>query len=381
MLRLPDPVRGAVRRGGAGLAVLVVRLGAFGDILRTLPAVRCVRRALPDAHIAWVCDEAWAPSIADHPDLDDVVPYPRGRIREAAACSRTWARLVDPVLELRGRLRTPVRDGARRGLALDFHGNLRSGVVTRLSGYAVRVGYAGHQQKEGNRWLTTHRVPSGDRRTPRTERNFSLVSAIGVAVEPTPSAGLPIPAETARRAAEIALEAFGSDVDYGVISPGASVRQIYKRPPATLLAAGARAMRARGTEALVVYGPGEEADARAAVAAADGAATLAPPTTLPELRALLARARVFLGGDTGPLHLACAVGCPVAAVYGPTDPRVNAPWGVPHRTIRPEGRTYTGIKRLDREAGGFDGIDPRSVERAVAELLDSSSAPGLVDRE
>ena len=73
--------------------------------------------------------------------------------------------------------------------------------------------------------------------------------------------------------------------------------------------------------------------------------------------------------------MACAVGCPVVGIYGPTDPRVNQPWAVPFRTVFPEGRAYTGIKREDRAAGAFEGIAPQRIESAVEELLTESREP------
>ena len=128
---------------------------------------------------------------------------------------------------------------------------------------------------------------------------------------------------------------------------------------------------------MVVWGPGEEQDARAVVELAPEASVLAPPTRLPALAALLSGSRAFVGGDTGPLHMACAVGCPVIGIYGPTDPRVNEPWGVPFRTVCPPDRRYTGIKRIDREAGGFAGIEAVQIERAVERILE---APGSIAR-
>jgi ADP-heptose:LPS heptosyltransferase len=74
--------------------------------------------------------------------------------------------------------------------------------------------------------------------------------------------------------------------------------------------------------------------------------------------------------------MACAVGCPVLGLYGPTDPHVNQPWRVPHRALAPEKRLYTGVKRIDREAGGFDGLEPPRVQQALAELLDEVAVKG-----
>jgi ADP-heptose:LPS heptosyltransferase len=72
--------------------------------------------------------------------------------------------------------------------------------------------------------------------------------------------------------------------------------------------------------------------------------------------------------------MACAVGCPVAGIYGPTDPKVNQPWGVPHRLLYPENRLYTGVTRLDREAGAFEGLERLRVEAAIRSLLEETKA-------
>jgi heptosyltransferase-1 len=137
-----------------------------------------------------------------------------------------------------------------------------------------------------------------------------------------------------------------------------------------LLAAAARALAARGITPVVVHGPGEEADADRVVEASSGEAALAPPTDLRMLAAVIKGARLLVAGDSGPLHLACAAGCPVVAIYGPTDPVINAPWGVPHASVFPPGRSYTGIKRTDRTASGFEGITVEAVAAAVNDVLD-----------
>jgi len=364
---LPSRLRAALESGGSDLEILVVRLGAMGDIVRTLPAARLVRAALPEAGMVWVCDASWAPLLQGHPDLDAIVPFPRRRLDALRRSPLRWPRLMAEIAALRRELRR-----RQPRLALDFHGNLRSGVVSVLSGARVRLGYADGQQKEGNRWLTTHRVPGGPERTPRMTRNLALVAALGLPVEPVPDSGLPVTIESVRAARELLRQVTGAERPYAILSPGASRRQAYKKPPATLLAAAADALHARGIAPLVVYGPGEEADALRVAEASRGRALPAPPTELTLLAALLRKARLFVGGDSGPLHLACGVGCPVVAIYGPTDPVVNGPWGVPSASVVPPGRTYTGIPRIDRTNAGFAGITPEAVQEAVDEVLSAA---------
>lgn len=200
------------------------------------------------------------------------------------------------------------------------------------------------------------------------ERNLDVLRLLGLPVEPLPGAALPMVAAGGPAAERIAAGLDCGREGFALISPGASARQAYKKPPAELLVAACERLRAREVRPLVVHGPGELEQARA-VARRAPAAVVAPPTDLPTLSGLAHRARLFVGGDSGPLHLACAAGCPVVGLYGPTDPQVNQPWGVPFRAVHPPGRRYTGIKRIDRRSGGFAGITANQVEAAIDELL------------
>jgi ADP-heptose:LPS heptosyltransferase len=346
------------------LTAIVVRLAALGDILRTIPAVRLVHRAVPQMAIWWVVDDRWLPALADLPDLAGTVAVPRRAWQQRGGSPLGWPARLRDVRDLGRRLRA-----LRADLVLDFHGNLRSGLVGRLSGAPVRLGYSGHQAKEGNRRFTTHRVEAGSRRQPRIERNLDLVRALGLPVSPLPLGDLPMARAGAASARQI-LQATCPGGGAAVINPGASAAQAYKKPPAELLAAAAVRLAERGLTPLVVWGPAEEPEARQVVACAGDSAVLAPPTDLPTLAALIDNARAFVGGDSGPMHMACLLGCPVLAMYGGTDPEVNGPWGVPSCSVFPSGRLYTGIKRVDREAGGFEGISTDQVRRAVDELLD-----------
>ncbi|HZN54907.1 MAG TPA: glycosyltransferase family 9 protein [Candidatus Polarisedimenticolaceae bacterium] len=370
MQEFPAPLRRSLAAHGSGLTVLVLRLGAMGDIVRTLPAVRLLRFGLPDARVHWVAWEAWTPLLRGHAEIDEVVAIPRSEWRGMARAPGRWTDLAAAARGLVAALRA-----AAPGLVLDFHGDLRSGLLGRLSAAPVRLGYSGHQQKEGNRLFTTHRVPPGPRRRSRIDRNLELVRALGLPVDPMPDAGIPIGPVDERAAAGV-LSASEVRSAYAVLNAGASRRQAYKKPPPGLLAEAARAAAGAGLVPLVVHGPGEEDDARAVVEASRGVARSAGATGLLALAALLRGARLFVGGDSGPLHLACGVGCPVVGLYGPTDPAVNAPWRVPSASVAPEGRAYTGIKARDRRSGGFEGIGEDEVARAVESVL---AVPSIVE--
>jgi ADP-heptose:LPS heptosyltransferase len=364
MRALPAPLREAIAARGAGLTIAALRLGAMGDIVRTLPAVRLVRSALPLARIHWVAWEPWTEILRDHPDLDGTIGLSRSELRRLARSPLTWPALLAAARRAAARVRA-----ARADLILDFHADLRTGLLGWLSGAPVRLGYSGHQQKEGNALFTTHRVPPGERRRSRIDRNLDLVRALGLPDAPLPSAGIGIDAAAEERARSIAGAFVSGDRPYAIVNPGASQRQAYKKPPPSLLAAALHALAEQGVSGIIVSGPGEDADAAAVADAAGGTIPRAPATSLPELAALLARARLFIGGDSGPLHLACGVGCPVVAIYGPTDPIVNGPWRVPFEVVVDPARAYTGIKSADRRSGGFEGIAPAAVATAVHRLL------------
>jgi ADP-heptose:LPS heptosyltransferase len=312
----------------------------------------------------WAVDATWRVLLDDHPDLDEIVTLPRSQWNAQIGRPRHWLRLATSVRNWAMELRE-----LRPDLVLDFHGNLRSGLAGRGSGAPVRVGYSGHQQKEGNRLFTTHRVSPGPRRLSRLERNLKLVRSLGLPCSPVPAAGLVIHAELDDRARIVVEQTVGVDRPFAVLSPGASRAQSYKRPPTALLAAAVRAAAERGLPTLVVYGPGEQPDAERVAKAEPRDAFLAPPTDLRILAAVIRRARLFVGGDTGPMHLACAVGTTVVGIYGPTDPVVNAPWGVEHRAVFPPECSYTGIKKRDRVAGRFEEILPEAVTEAVLDVL------------
>jgi ADP-heptose:LPS heptosyltransferase len=365
MLAFPASLREAIDAGGgSGLTILVLRLGAMGDIVRTLPAVRLVRRGLPECSIHWVSWQPWDRILEGQGDLNGVIALPRSELRALARSPFGWPSLVRGVSRIGAKVRA-----LGSGLVLDFHGDFRTGLIGWASGAAVRLGYDGHQQKEGNRFFTTQRVPSGDRRTPRLLRNLALVRALGLPDRPVPDAGIAVGPADAATAHEIVRALVGSGGAYAVLNPGASRRQAYKKPPAPLFGAAARALAEHGIASIVASGPGEEDDVDRVVGAAGGMARRAPATSLKALAALLSGARLFVGGDSGPLHLACGVGCPVVGLYGPTDPVVNTPWNVPFVALTRPGSAHTGVKSRDREVEGFDGLTPEAVARAIDELL------------
>lgn len=324
-----DPVllRGAFAAPPRAERILVIRLGALGDVVRTLPAVSALRRALPAAHLTWLVEPASASVLAGQPWLDSVLVFPRGELAGALGAGR---------LPAAGRtLRRFLRAlrAQRFDLVLDFHSILKSGLLARASGAPLRLAYAPPVGREGA-WLFANRhARLAPGRLSRFARNLGLVRALGVEAvsDPTPLRVDP----AAARAAAARLPGAAPVA----IHPGTSPATPHKRWTAEGYGRVAATLaREPGVASVVTFGPDAEERrfAERVVAASEGAARLAPETSsLGELAALLARCRLYLGGDTGPMHVASLVGTPVVQILGPTDPVENAPFpGTPSRTVR-----------------------------------------------
>lgn len=318
--------------------VLLIRLGAVGDVLRTLPALHLIRKAFPPLHLAWIVEDLSRELLEGHPEIDEVIRFPRREIREAARRPHGMAaRLATLRRELRAR---------RFTVAVDFQGSLKSAALGLLSGAPRRIGFAPGHCREFSFLLTNEWVRPRGRRLNRVEKNCLMAEALGAAGDEI-EAVLPERPDEGPEAESMIRSLNPRGAPLAILSPGSSSLQSGKRwPPenfgrlASLLAASP------GVLPIVVFGPGEEALARLAVSASGGKAVLAPPTSLRFLAALLRRAALFVGADTGPMHLAWIVGCPVVALFGPTDPALNAPLGPRHAVLK-DGRSTAAISPED----------------------------------
>jgi len=348
----------------------VIRLGAVGDVVRTLPAAAGLRLSWPEAHLAWLVEPGSASVLRGQPWLDEVLEFPRGALWNALRRGQlvTLAREAGAFTR---RLRA-----ARFDLVVDFHAILKSGALARLSGAARRVSYARPFAREGAHWFASERAQLAPRKQSRFDRNEALLRYLGSrAALPARPLSVP-PAALARIAGAI-----GSGPAPVVIHPGTSDATPYKRWSAAGYGAVARALAAEGVPCLVTAGPAESDRemAQAVLAAAGDAARPAPATpTLLDLAALFAHARLYLGADSGPMHVASLVGTPVLQLLGPTCPVENAPYaGTPSRSVRVQ-IGCNPCRRGCAAATCMRAIEPAAVLAAARELL-ATSGSRLVD--
>lgn len=337
------------------MRVLIMRLGAMGDILHALPAVAALRQAHPDWYLGWAVEPRWSPLLrADDGQMPLV-----NRLHLVKA--KDWARspLQTGTLREIGALRRSLR-AERYQLCIDLQGAVRSALAGRLAGAPRMIGE--DQPREwAARWLFAERV--------RTHGVHVIEQAVEVCAAAAGERLSPVlPPLPVNREAELWADGVLRDVGHQLVvllSPGAGWGA--KRWPAERYGAVARDLHQQGCLVLVNAGPGERAIAAEVVLASGGVAQ-APEFTLERLIALTRRVCLVIAGDTGPLHLACALGKPVVGIYGPTDPARNGPFGVPFRVLRHPESKRDHTRHAEPEAGLLT-ITPQQVVDAANELL------------
>jgi heptosyltransferase-1 len=351
--------------------ILIIRLGAIGDVVRTLPALRQLRAARPESWLAWVVEERSLPVLQGHPDLDEVILLERDRLAEKLREPAGFFDGLAEVLAFGLRLRR-----GRFDVSLDFQGTFKSGLVALAAGAPLRAGYDRPSVKEGNALFNNRRVPLGPPPVHRVERNLALLASLGLGPR-APAGRLTLPIAEAHRAeADGALARAGApEAGFVFLYPGSSARQAYKRYPPERLGETARLLLERGCEVVVGPGPGEEAVAAAVRRLAGPRLRVLPVTSLLGMAEIIRRAAVFVGGDTGPMHIAAILGTRVVALFGPTDPALNAPWGEGHRSLDAlatgRARAAAGAAR-PRDPAVFDALAPAEVAEAVLACLQES---------
>ena len=284
--------------------ILIVRLGSLGDLVHAVPAVSALRRAHPSAEIDWLVDAA-------HREFLEMVPAVSSIVALGGRTIGAW-------LEARRALRSRAYD-----VALDFQGLVKSAVLARLSGARRVAGFDRRSLRErGAALFYTERVDVGDRIDESQhviEKNLRLAARFGAATGPVE---FPLAVQESPAIAAFRARLSG---EYALINPGAAWPN--KRWPVAAFGRVAAGLFERHRcRSAVLWGPGDSALADEVVAASAGAAVAAPATRLADVAALSRHARLFLSGDTGPLHIAAAMGTPVVALFGPTNPRRNGPW-------------------------------------------------------
>ena len=294
------------------MRILIVKLGAIGDVVHTLPALAALRCALPEAHLAWVIERGGAAKLLqNNPALDELIEVD----------TRGWRNDLFGY-EARQAIKTSLAKIRGFDLTLDFQGLIKSGLIAWLSRAPRRIGFAKNALREpASAYLLTERVSVNDD-DHIIKKNLQLVQHLGYSITGAYQFPLYLAPEDEQFAAQEIAQRDGA---VAIINPGGGwPTKLWSVEGFAAIAD--RLWEAHGWRSVVTYGPGEEALANSVIAHSRSGAVETLPATLKQFFALARQAKLFIGGDTGPLHLAAAAGTPIVGIYGPTPALRNGPF-------------------------------------------------------
>ncbi len=336
------------------MRVLIVRIGAMGDVLHALPAVAALRAVRPDWRIDWAVDERWAPLLINGDGVGPVVnAIFRAPVKEWGK-SPLSPRTFGSIRTLRRTLRAGHYD-----LCVDMQGTIRSATIGWLAHASKLAGYDDPREAPAKR---LYGVRIGREGVHVVEQGLALLGeATGVRLEfEAGRAVLPVDTDA---------EMWATNMTHGrfcVMAPSAGWGA--KQWPAERFGTLAGELAKAGVTTLVNATREDDALAAKVVAASDGAARIVA-CGVAELASLLRRAALFVGGDSGPTHLAAALGVPLVGLYGPTDPARNGPWGDGPRRVLRNSASTTSHKRVEEIDRGLGRIEVDEVLEAALSLL------------
>ena len=350
--------------------ILIVRLGAMGDVVHSLPVAAALRQAYPQADIGWAIEERWAELLATRAELEAQTSSTSTKkpLVDAVHIVNMKSWLAAPVSTAgwkeRKRLKSAMR-AQQYGTAIDIQGALKSVWVARASRAKVQAGFATPREPLAKFFYNRKFEMRG---THVVEQGVNLVQELTGRNDLRTEFRLPCdPEAEAWRETELRKRGIAG---YVVISPGAGWGA--KRWPAERYGEVARALGSWGLQTIVNSGPEEEHLAGTVVETSGGAAQ-AVTCSIGQLIALARKARLFIGGDTGPVHLAAAMGVNVVAIYGPTNPARNGPYGSKSIVLRsPESKT-SHARHLDPEEGLLKITAQDATDAARSMLREPSS--------
>jgi lipopolysaccharide heptosyltransferase I len=328
--------------------VLIIKPSAIGDVVHTLPVLNLFRRQWPDAHVAWLVTPACSGLLDGHPQLDEVIPFQRRRFGAGWRSPTAAMGLFRFARELRRR---------RFDLVIDLQGLFRSGWLAWQTRAPMRVGFA--NARELAPLFYTHRVPVETVEQHAIDRYLTLAETLGCPREPVEFRFATT--DDDRRAVAGLL---GDDTPYAVLLPGTNWPT--KRWPGEYFAALVEPLRERfGLRSVAAGGPGDAELARQI----PGALDVTGKTNLRQLVALLERAAVVVANDSGPTHIASALGRPLVTPYGPTSPVRTGPYGRMDTVIRLDIVCSPCFSRTCSHQSCLKWLGPEPVLREVERQL------------
>lgn len=302
--------------------ILLVKLSAIGDVIHTLPSLGALRRLYPQAHITWVVEEAAADLVTNHPWLDEVIVFHR----------KTWLKSLraGTIFPVAGEIRAFVKRLQARNydLVLDFHGLFKSSLLVWLSRGKRKVGFDSYQELSG---FFLHEKVFEDYGKHAVDRYLDIVRYLG-AKQPETEFLLPWAKENEHRVARL-LEEGGIEPTERFVALNPVALWPTKQWPVVKFAHLCELIVRELGVKVVLTGLTDMTMQRLAALVKVPVVNLSGRTSLKDLACLYRRAALLVTPDSGPMHLAAAVGTKVIALFGPTDPARTGPFGPGHRVL------------------------------------------------
>ncbi len=302
--------------------ILIIRLSAIGDVINVLPALRQLRSHFSNSKITWLVEDRASEILRDHPDIDEVIVYPRKKWQSGILKVNKSLNIISESLSFYKKLRKNHYD-----LVVDFQGNLKSAVMNLITGSGNRLGFGKGYCKEFN-YLSTqyHAYPAG-KKIHRIEKNLSLLKELDIEtsfLRPE----LPVTKDDEGYITNFISKNADPSLPIIILHPGTSKFGSFKQWSSqsyTLLAD--KILDKYKANVILTWGPGEIDIVNEIIKNMEHNALPACETkSIKQLTALMKRATLFIGGDTGPLHIASIMGIPVVGIYGPKDPAIYGPY-------------------------------------------------------
>lgn len=335
------------------LRILVTRLSHIGDCILTLPMVRAIKREYPDSYVAWAVERPANQLLELHPDIDQIIQVPKG-----------WLSRPSNWFSLSRQLRRFQFD-----VAIDPQGITKSALLGWLSGAGQRIGIRGKWGRELSPLLNNELVVT--RKTHLVDRSLELLQSLGV-TDLTVDFGLPVCPQ-----ARESMERFRRDADlpdrFVILNPGASWPS--KRWENPRFAEVAKDLwDQHQVRSLITWAGDQEQQMAVEInQLAPDSTLLAPQTSLREFAALARRAEFFIGCDTGPLHIAVAMGCPCVGLYGTTLPQESGAYGSQHLAIQKWHQAGSCTERRSAPNRAMQDIQVADVTAAISAWLADSN--------
>lgn len=334
--------------------ILIIKLRAIGDVVLSTAVLPNLRRAFPNAKIDFLTESESAEAVQGIPEIDNVLVFDRRRIQ-----SLCWRRAAMANARFLGQIRRQGYD-----LVFDLFGNPRSALFCWISGARRRVGY----NFRVRRWAYNVVIENRGGRVHEVEFNLDALAAVDVPiVERRPF--FPLDA-AARRFAEEFFETQAAGQGLLVALNPSGGWWTKRWPLARFAALGDRLAEELGGRIVILWGPGEREGAQAVAGLMTQPALLPPATTLKQMAALLERCHLMVSNDSGPMHIAAAVGTPTLGIFGPTVPELQGPYGDRHAVVTRKELECLGCNGLTCRIGSHDCMQ----ELSVAEVFDAAAA-------